>query len=261
MRIREENGSAELPAVVFVHGAGVAGWMWKKQLEALGKAGRWRLVAVDLDDHGTQRDRPFPGIEQEADELCDLIQGTALGGKAWLVGHSLGARIVLEALVRRPETVLGAVVSSALVRPSPLVSMMDSHALNAMSLWMLRSKAIARLQAREFAFPDASMTEDFLADVAAMETGNLDRPVAAFAGRLVPPPGLDRVACPVLVTVGSREPASMRKSAEDLTSLIPGACLAGMVGARHNYPWAGHEAYSALVRDLLEGRVAGKGAL
>jgi len=136
MRISHESGPEGAPCVVFVHGAGMAGWMWKKQMDI---AGSWRSMAVDLPDHGLDRGTPFPGIEPVADELATLISERCPGGRAHLVGHSLGAKIVLETLARHPACVTSAVISSALVRPSLLIALMNSHALNRLSLWMLGS--------------------------------------------------------------------------------------------------------------------------
>jgi pimeloyl-ACP methyl ester carboxylesterase len=246
MKVREARGPQGAPVVVFVHGAGVAGWMWNKQLEALGSL---RCLAVDLPDHGTDLATPFPGIEAAADELGLLAE--AQGAPVHFVGHSLGAKLVLELLSRRPEVVASAVISSALVRPSALAQLMNHHALNALSVWMLRSEAVAKLQASQFAFPDEAMTTAFLADVRAMKPENLDRPIAAFCARLFPPPGLERVACPVLLTAGQKEPGSMRGSMDDLARLIPRARTHLLEHARHIYPWAQHEAYSSLLRDWL----------
>jgi pimeloyl-ACP methyl ester carboxylesterase len=114
MKISHESGQKDAPCVVFVHGAGMAGWMWKKQIESISSL---RTIAVDLPDHGLDRTTPFMGIELVADELAALISACCPEGKARLVGHSLGARVVLEALARHPACAASAVVSSALVRP------------------------------------------------------------------------------------------------------------------------------------------------
>lgn len=238
MRVRSEVGSGE--TVVFVHGAGVAGWMWKKQVEALLD---WRRVVIDLADHGADRTTPFTTLEAEADAIVAHIRATT--GPAHLVGHSLGAKIVLEILARSPEVARSAVVSSALVRPSLLANMMNSHVLNTMSVWMLKAPWLARLQAQQFSFPDPEMTESFVADVGAMTAENLDRPVAAFCGKLSPPVGLEGVRCPVLLTVGEKEPDAIQESVQDLRKLMPHAETWTIPGALHNYPWTHADAYNS----------------
>jgi pimeloyl-ACP methyl ester carboxylesterase len=250
MVIRADSGPRDAVVVVFVHGAGVGGWMWKKQLESLMT---YRAITIDLPDHGRARGEKFIGIESATDEIARFATDRLPGGKAHMVGHSLGAKIVLEMLSRRPDAVKSAVISSALERPMGLVKMMNSHALNAMSLWMLRSRTVARMQAAQFAFPDASMTESFLSDIGDLRVENLDRPISAFAGRLFLPPGLERAACPVLVTVGSREPKAMIASGADIAHAIPGARSAIIEGARHNYPWTHYPIYNAMLAAFLRG--------
>ncbi len=248
MKISHESGPKDAPGVVFVHGAGMAGWVWKKQMDIQGSL---RSMAVDLPDHGLDRSTPFLGIESVADEVAALISEHCPGGRAHLVGHSLGAKVVLEILARHPACASSAVISSALVRPSPLVALMNSHALNELSLWMLRSDWLARMQANMFKFPDADMTEQYLADIRAMTTENLDRPIAAFASRLFLPQGLDAVDCPVLVTAGSRETRSMVGSARDIQNAITGARLEILPDADHTYPWSKFESYNRLLEAWL----------
>ncbi len=248
MKISYDSGPKDAPCVVFVHGAGMAGWMWKKQLDIVASL---RTIAVDLPDHGLDRATPFMSIESVADDLAALIRECCLSGKARLVGHSLGAKVVLETLVRHPSRAASAVLSSALVRPSALAAMMNSHALNGLSLWMLRSDWLARLQAQMFKFPDPDMTDRYLSDIRSMRTENLDRPVSAFASSLYLPQGLDRIACPVLVTAGSRETLSMLDSAKDIQNAIPGAKLEILHNDDHTYPWSDFEEYNRLLGSWL----------
>jgi pimeloyl-ACP methyl ester carboxylesterase len=244
--IREEVGPRDAPTVILVHGAGVAGWVWQPQRQALGA---YRTVIVDLPDHGLSRAQPFTTIEAVADELAELVPAAG----AHLVGHSLGAKVVLEVLARRPGRVRSAVVSSALVRPSALVRLMNSHALNAMSLALMQLTWVARLQATQFAFPEQAMTDLFVSSFKDLRAENLDRPMTAFASRLLPPPGLDRVTCPVLLTVGAKEVSGMRDSQRDLLRLLPTARSAVLEGAAHNAPWTHAAAYNRLLTKFLSG--------
>ena len=42
----ESFGPPNAPSIVFLHGGGVAGWMWRKQIEALKSA--YHCLAPDL---------------------------------------------------------------------------------------------------------------------------------------------------------------------------------------------------------------------
>lgn len=244
MVIRLDTGPRDAKATVFVHGAGMAGWMWKKQIDHWPAA---RKIIVDLPDHGLDRGRPFTSIKASVAELAALIASECPGGKAFLVGHSLGARIVLETLARYPDCAAGAVVSSALVRPSLLVSMLNSHTLNVFSLWLLRNERLARMQARQFGFADSDMEASYLEDIRVMTAENLERPVSAFSSALFLPAGLEAVNCPVLVTVGSKETRGMLASAGEIAAAIPGAEIATLQGADHTYPWSHFDAYNNML--------------
>lgn len=258
-----EAGKADGRAMVFLHGAGMSGWMWRLQLERFSALG-YRCVALDLPDHGKSRGLPFASIEDCADEVAGIADrlssgSSGLGGqgaeglKPVIVGHSLGAKVALELIARHPEAVGGAVISSALVRPSALIAAMDSHVLNALSLRMLRNERIAKAQAKAFDFPDGSYVDAYLGEIAALEIGNLDRPIGAFARRLFLPEGLGKATCPVLVTAGGGEGKAMLCSARDIAAALPRAELRILEGAKHNYPWARAGAYDALIEDWLAG--------
>jgi len=248
MVLREDRGPRDAEALVFVHGAGVGGWMWKHQLEALGA---YHAIVVDLPDHGSARGEEFTGIETAADNLADFIRQSLPGGRAHLVGHGLGAKIVLELLSHSPETARSALVSSALVRKSALAAVTNSHALHRLGLWLLQNPALARAQAARRGFPEGELRDAFLSELAGLKAENLDRPSAAFAARLFLPPKLSMLSCPVLVTAGAREPRSMLRSLEDIVAAIPGATSAIVAGAGHSYPWTHPAAYNALLESFL----------
>ncbi len=93
--------------VLFVHGVRTSRTMWRAQLEALDAAGI-RAVAVDLPGHGLRRDEPFTldgavGVVREAVD--------ALGGRAIVVGLSLGGYVAIEHRARHPEQSHGLVAA------------------------------------------------------------------------------------------------------------------------------------------------------
>jgi len=113
----EETGNPVAPTIVFLHGGGGGGWMWRPQVETL--KGEYHLLAPDLPEHGRSADiKPF-AIADAALRVADLIRTRAHDGKAHVVGLSEGAQIVVALLASAPELVDRAVVSSALVQKMP----------------------------------------------------------------------------------------------------------------------------------------------
>jgi pimeloyl-ACP methyl ester carboxylesterase len=104
-------GSGE--AVLFVHGNVSSAAFWQLQLLALEP--RWRPLAVDLRGYGGTDPLPVDarrGVRDWADDLGALIDALDLT-RVHLVGWSMGAGVVLQHLLDRPERI----ASVALVAP------------------------------------------------------------------------------------------------------------------------------------------------
>ncbi len=92
-----------LPAIVFMHGAGMDHTVWALQTRWFAWHGR-AVLAVDLPGHGRSEGPALDSIDALAEWVFALLD--AAGAKsAALAGHSMGALIALEAAARRPERV------------------------------------------------------------------------------------------------------------------------------------------------------------
>src|SRR5690349_16174275 len=110
-----EVGPEGAPAVVFLHGGGVAGWIWRPQIAAL--SADHRCLVPDLPEHGKSRaEGPF-SIEDAAARVADLIRARTPSGRAHVVGLSLGAQIIVALLSLAPEVVDHALCTGTNVRP------------------------------------------------------------------------------------------------------------------------------------------------
>src|SRR5689334_5035644 len=93
--------SADRPAVLFLHGAGMDRSVWALQAPRLGGRGLTALVP-DLPGHGRSSGGPLPSIEMLATfawRLADALDPPRLA----LVGHSMGALIALAAAAAEPS--------------------------------------------------------------------------------------------------------------------------------------------------------------
>lgn len=86
--------------MVFLHGGGVSGWMWEKQVAAF--AG-YHFLVPDLPGHGFSREDTEFTIRSSAEELLLLIEERAQGRKIVVTGFSLGAQVLVQMLGLRPE--------------------------------------------------------------------------------------------------------------------------------------------------------------
>ena len=96
------------PALVFVHGFCCTHEDWKAQLDHFERT--HEVVACDLRAHGRTPGRPHEcSIEHYGGDVAALLNNLDLG-RALLVGHSMGCRVVLEAARLIPDKVAGVVL-------------------------------------------------------------------------------------------------------------------------------------------------------
>ncbi|MGW6129406.1 alpha/beta fold hydrolase [Cellulomonas sp. NPDC055163] len=117
--------------VVLLHGLRTSSTMWRAQVQALEASGR-RVVAPDLPGHGTRLDERFTrtgAIETVAESVDEV------GGRALVVGLSLGGYIGMAHAATHPGQVAGLVAAACSTRPArPLVAG-----------WSLAARGIVRL--------------------------------------------------------------------------------------------------------------------
>lgn len=99
--------------MVLVHGLRSSRTMWRAQVEALERAGRTAL-AIDLPGHGLRRGEAFT----QEDAIDAVRQGVdELGGRALVVGLSLGGYTGIAHAARHPEQVSGLVAAACSTVP------------------------------------------------------------------------------------------------------------------------------------------------
>ena len=97
------DAGAAKPVAVLVHG--ITGWWrtWWRVGPALADRG-WRVIAVDLRGHGTSpRVDGIATAESLADDVAASIEALAVAPVDALIGHSLGAAVLMELAHRRPD--------------------------------------------------------------------------------------------------------------------------------------------------------------
>jgi pimeloyl-ACP methyl ester carboxylesterase len=107
-------GPPDAPPIVFVHGALMGRSVWHPQIEAL--SDRFRCISVDLPGHGTQRDVPFE-LDDAAEGVVRAIDHAA-GGRAVLVGLSVGGYVAMTVASRYPDKVRGLVIAGSTREPT-----------------------------------------------------------------------------------------------------------------------------------------------
>jgi len=102
------------PTIVLLHGTRLSGAEWAVHAAEL--AGEFHVLTPDLPGHGTAARDPFT-LVGAADAVAAIIEKEAHGGRAVLVGLSLGGYVAMAVAARRPELVAGLVISGATAEP------------------------------------------------------------------------------------------------------------------------------------------------
>jgi pimeloyl-ACP methyl ester carboxylesterase len=224
---------ANLPSIVFLHGAGMDHTVWALLARAFAHHG-YGVLAADFPGHGHSAGAPLTTIAALADWTAALIE--AAGAKAArIVGHSMGSLVAVETAARHPAKVtgLGLIATTATMRVSDdllTAAKADDHAAvdmmaiwgegyratlggsQAPGLWMLGGAE--RLLER--AHPGA-----IFADLSACN---------AYADALL---AAAKIGVPCIVIQGSRDLMTPAKGGKALAAAIPNCRLALIEGAGH----------------------------
>lgn len=246
----DRNGAC---LMVFLHGGGVSGWMWEKQVAAF--AG-YHCLVPDLPGHGfSQEDKEFT-IRSSAEELLSIIEERAQGRKVVVTGFSLGAQVLVQMLGLRPELIDYAIINSALVRPIPSVSRLIGPTVR-LSFPLIKYRWFARLQAKTLYLGEEYL-ERYYEESRQMELKTLIRVLEENMSFRIPA-GFSKATGKILVTVGEQEKSVMKQSARDLVTANSRSTGVVIPRMGHGVPLAKPELFNKLVEAwILGGELPGE---
>lgn len=244
----EESGNKNAPAIVFIHGGGISGWMWKRQIAAFQD---YHCIVPDLPEHGKSMDEGPLTISDSADRIAAFIRKQVKVQKAHVVGHSIGAKIIVELLSRHPDVIDHAVIVSALFRPIPFLKLTCNRFSYNLSVKMMKNKKLLDYQVKQFGFPDADDRNHLREDFKRLTTDSLGRIYGELFTHLKLPARLSNAWVPTLVMAGAKEPKAMRLSVNDIAGALPKAKPVLFNDCRHDIPWKATDDFNRAVREWL----------
>lgn len=114
-------GPAGAPAIVLVHSLGMTRHLWEAQVGPGVLTQDYRVIAPDLPGHGALAGTPFR-METAVQRLAGLIDRAA-GGRAVVVGLSLGGYVGIALASRYPQKVAGLVAASCSADPRGILTL------------------------------------------------------------------------------------------------------------------------------------------
>jgi len=244
----EESGDKRAPAIVFIHGGGISGWMWKRQVKAFQD---YHCILPDLPEHGKSIDEKPITIRDCADRVAELIRNQASEQKAHVIGHSIGAKIIVELLSRHPDVADHAVIVSVLFRPIPFLKLSCNRFTYKLTVMMIKSKKLLEYQVKQFGFPDEADRRSLMKDFKLLTVDSLDRIYGELFKHLKMPDDLFKANVPSLVIAGEKEIKAMRESVKDIVKALPHAKGILFKGSRHDIPWKSSDDFNRTIREWI----------
>lgn len=224
---------AGLPAVAFLHGAGMDHSVWALQSRYLAHHGR-AVLALDLPGHGRSEGPPLGSIEAIADWTAAVLAAAGVE-RAALVGHSMGAVAALACAARHPERVralalLGCAAAMP-VHPDLLAAAAanDHAAIDMVNAWGHGSSAHLGghplagtwLTGHGNRLLERAAPGVLHADLAACDAWKGGQEAAAAA------------SCPALLLVGTEDRMTPPKAGRALAALLPDCRVELLSGCGH----------------------------
>ncbi len=241
----KETGKSNDKTIVFLHGDGIAGWMWDRQVEAFSD---YHCIVPDLPGHGKSAEvKPF-SIESSADMIIDIIKNHAHGGKAHLAGLSLGAQIVVQILSTAPEVVDHALVSGTLVRNSQPTETFSKLLDNLIETYLPDKNKTIRIMSyvRSYNIPK-NLRSKFKESTYIIEPDSLNKIIREnMLFRM--PDNLEHSDVPVLVMTGEKDYRIVNESAINLLNVLPNSKGAMALKVGHLWNIENPELFNEVLR-------------
>jgi len=225
--------SADIPTVVFIHGAQQDHSCWLLQSRWFAHHG-YGVLAPDLPGHGRSDGTPLTSVEALADWIVALLDDLGIQ-RAGLIGHSMGSMIALDAASRHAARVAAiALIATSVpmpVSPALLGAAKDDEprAMNMVNVWSHSPHGHNGL----CAVPGIWMYAANLRLMQRQKPGVMHIDLAACNAYARGSDATAQVRCPTLVLAGARDQMTSPKVARSLASSIAGAKLVMLEGAGH----------------------------
>jgi pimeloyl-ACP methyl ester carboxylesterase len=235
MRLNAESFGAGEPALVIAHGLLGSARNWGALARRLGR--RRRVIAVDMRNHGDSPWNADASYAAMAGDLAETIAAEA-GGRADVLGHSMGGKAAMALALTRPERVGRLIVAD--IAP---VGYDHSHAQTLAAMAALDLAAVSRRAEADAALrpgiPNEAMRA-FVVHNLAFEDGrarwrpNIAALAAGMEGLVGWPKGpWTPFAGPTLFVRGGASDYVTPAMRGSIRALFPGAEIETLEGAGH----------------------------
>lgn len=242
----QEYGDKKASLMLFLHGGGVSGWMWDKQVQYFT---HYHCVVPDLPEQGLSTHKTNFSIKCSAEKLISLIEDKAKGKKVIVIGFSLGAQVTIQMLSMKPDLIDYAIINSALVRPLSFAKKWISPSVR-LTFPLIKNKSFSKIQAKTL-YVNKDYFEKYYQESCQMKSDTLVRILEENMSFEIPD-DFDKAKGKILVTVGEREKAVMKKSAMDLVKSNPNCKGVIISNMGHGIPLAKPDFFNQMMEVWID---------
>lgn len=206
----EEKGTPNGDIILFLHGGGVGGWMWNKQVHYFSD---FNCLIPDLPCHGKSFEEQHLSIDNCTDELIKLIKKKKKNKQVYVIAFSLGAQITVNLISKNPDIINKAIIVSALVCPMKNTKKMIKFMVP-MVMGLLKSKYFQKFQSNLLYIDDEYFEEHFSSLQLLTSNALIDMYEENMSFQI--PKSFTNANVKIMVLVGEREQGVMIKSARNL---------------------------------------------
>lgn len=240
-----EYGNKEGPLLVFIHGGGVGGWMWDKQIAYFTK---YHCLVPTLQGHGNRSAETSFTIRENALEIIHLIEKKKDEKDVHIIGFSIGAQICLEIVSLAPHLIKTAVINSAVVIPMKSMIPFISPLIK-MTFPLIKNKTFAKAQAQQL-YMDGEYFEKYFEESLRMNAKVLINVLKENMAYSLPN-DFSKSTARILVTAGEKERVFVKKSVQKIVDENEHFEHFFVPTIGHGFPVAEPDLFNRVVEDWI----------
>jgi pimeloyl-ACP methyl ester carboxylesterase len=242
----EQHHESQAQTVVLLHGGGLSSKQWTPQIECLSD---FHLLIPDLPEQG--KSGGVFDLNEATEGVADLIATHGHGGKAHVVGLSLGGAVVLSLLHSYPDRVQTSLVTGTSGKLSKLLGQVMAWSADTTRLFS--ANWLVNTSIRTFGI-DPAYRDLVVDDLKRALDPGFNRRIAQALMTLDMPTANTR---PLLVLVGEKETMTAKQAARQIYKTVPNAKAATVPGVGHVWNLQKPALFCEVVRKwVAEGAVA-----
>lgn len=240
MKYHVKNNQEE-QVMLWITGAGVSSWMYQHQYEL-----PFKHLYFDLPGHGENSNVNFESIEITAKKIIELMDIENVE-KAVVIGHSIGAQILLHMMDKYPSRIEHAFVVSGLNHPMKLAVSLISPMVS-LTMPLLKYRWFSKAQSKTIGLPKY-MFEEYYRDSLLISEETLRNILNENMTFSMDQCNFDGNKTTVLV--GHHEKKIMKKSSNAIHLMLKGSRLLTL-NASHGIPYEISDVFNQIIMDTLK---------